>query len=64
MSWTVVILALGLALLIEGLLYALVPDRMRRLITMMLEQPPDAMRYGGLLLAVLGGGLCLLALRL
>jgi len=64
MGWTALILALGLALLIEGLLYGLFPEQMRRLIAMLLEQPAEALRYGGLLMAALGVGLCLLALRL
>jgi len=64
MGWTVLILALGLALLIEGLLYGLFPDQMRRLIALLLDQPADALRYGGLLMAALGIGLCLLAVRL
>ncbi len=57
-------LALGLALLIEGLLYGLFPEQMRRLIAMLLDQPVEALRYGGLLMAALGVGLCLLAVRL
>jgi len=57
-------LALGLALLIEGLLYGLFPEQMRRLIAMLLDQPAEALRYGGLLMAALGVGLCLLAVRL
>lgn len=64
MGWTVLVLALGLALLIEGLLYGLFPEQMRRLIAMLLDQPAEALRYGGLLMAALGIGLCLLALRL
>lgn len=64
MDWTTALLALGLALLIEGLLYGLFPRAMHRLLEMLRASPAEALRYGGLLMAVLGALLCLLALRL
>ncbi|MBI4182862.1 MAG: DUF2065 domain-containing protein [Proteobacteria bacterium] len=48
------ITALGLALVIEGAVYALFPDRMRRLILEVSRQPSAALRIGGLAAAVLG----------
>ena len=64
MEWTIILLAIGLALLIEGLLYGLFPEAMRRLLETLMASPAEALRYGGLLMAVLGALLCLLALRL
>ena len=46
--------AIGLALIIEGALYALFPDTMRRLIAQALEAPRDALRIGALLTATAG----------
>ncbi len=40
--------ALALILIIEGALYALFPDGMKRMMRMVLEQSPDAMRTAGL----------------
>jgi uncharacterized protein YjeT (DUF2065 family) len=46
--------ALALVLAIEGALYALFPDAMRRAITRALELPPGALRVGGLAALTLG----------
>ncbi len=46
--------ALGLAMVIEGVIYALAPERMKRVLASVLEQPPSLLRYGGLGLAVAG----------
>ncbi len=46
--------ALGLAIAIEGALYALFPAAMRRMIARALEQPENALRVGGLVAAVAG----------
>ena len=43
--------ALGLAIAIEGALYALFPAAMRRMIARALEQPENALRVGGLIAA-------------
>jgi len=47
-------LALGLAIALEGALYALFPATMRRLIARALEQPENSLRIGGLVAAVAG----------
>ena len=46
--------ALGLVLVIEGVLYALFPDGMKRFVRLALEMPPAAMRAAGLFSAILG----------
>jgi uncharacterized protein YjeT (DUF2065 family) len=46
--------ALGLAIAIEGALYALFPAGMRRMIVRALEQPENDLRVGGLVAAVIG----------
>jgi uncharacterized protein YjeT (DUF2065 family) len=54
---TVLGLALGLAIALEGALYALFPAAMRRLIARALEQSENSLRIGGLVAAVAGVGL-------
>ena len=49
--------AIGLAIAIEGALYALFPGAMRRMIARTLEQPENALRIGGLIAA--GAGVAL-----
>ncbi len=46
--------ALGLAIAIEGALYALFPAAMRRMIRQALDQPENTLRIGGLVAAVAG----------
>jgi hypothetical protein len=55
--------ALGLAMAIEGILYALFPDGMRRMMERALALPPQAIRAAGLAAALLGVGLVWLARR-
>lgn len=50
-------IALALVLVIEGSLYALFPEGMKRAMLVVLEQPPGSLRTSGLALAVLGVGL-------
>ena len=45
---------LALVLVIEGLVLALIPHRLRWLLDRMAEVPPEALRVGGLLSASLG----------
>ena len=45
---------LALVLVIEGLVLALIPHRLRWLLDQMAEMPPEALRIGGLLSACLG----------
>ena len=46
--------AIGLMLVIEGILYGLFPDRMKQMIAMLLSMPPDVIRRTGLGMAFLG----------
>ena len=46
--------ALGLVLVIEGLLYALMPEAMKRMMAQMQELPPGLLRAAGLAAAVAG----------
>ena len=46
--------ALALVLVIEGMLYALFPDAMQRMMRVALEAPPTVLRNGGLAAAMLG----------
>ncbi|HOV03319.1 MAG TPA: DUF2065 domain-containing protein [Hyphomicrobiales bacterium] len=48
------IAAVGLVLVIEGLLYAAMPGRLKRMIAMMLDVPDNTLRYAGLMAATLG----------
>lgn len=52
--------ALGLALVIEGLLYAAFPEQMKRMLALMLDMPSNSMRLGALVCA--GFGLVVVAL--
>ncbi len=51
------LLAVGLVLALEGALYALFPDGMRRALAMAVALPPDQLRIAGLVAAVLGVGI-------
>ena len=48
------LVALGLVFVIEGALYALFPDHMRRFMAMSLSLPPDQMRTAGLIALFIG----------
>ena len=47
---------LALVLVIEGALYALFPDGMKRMAAQMLALPPPVLRYAGLASALVGVG--------
>lgn len=49
--------AVGLAIAIEGVLYALFPEAMKRMISMVVVQPSGQMRIAGLTAAVIGVGI-------
>lgn len=49
-------IGLGIALVIEGALYTLMPDGMKRLMLAAIQQSSGALRVGGLALAVVGLG--------
>ena len=46
--------AMGLLLVIEGVLYAAFPEGMKRMVRLALEMPSSTMRAGGLGASVLG----------
>jgi len=46
--------AIGLVLVIEGVLYALFPGTVRRMLALLMTQPPVAVRAAGLAGAALG----------
>ena len=49
-----ILVSLGMLLIIEGLLYALFPSRMKAMITSMLNMNNDKLKWGGLMSAILG----------
>lgn len=51
---TELLVALGLALAIEGAVYALFPDAMKRFMIQVLAQPVSHIRRAGLVAAVVG----------
>jgi uncharacterized protein YjeT (DUF2065 family) len=55
--------AIGLALALEGALYALFPSAMKRAMTAVLSQSAEQLRYAGLAGAVIGVGLVWVAQR-
>jgi uncharacterized protein YjeT (DUF2065 family) len=46
--------ALGLVLVIEGVLLALFPERLKRMTVLLLQTPVDRLRWGGAAAALLG----------
>ena len=46
--------SLGMLLILEGLLYALFPNRMKSMIIKMTEMSNDSLKWGGLMSAILG----------
>jgi len=48
------LVALGLVLVIEGSLYALFPETMKRAIVTLVQSPADALRMGGAASVVAG----------
>ena len=59
--WSDLLLGLGLVAVIEGLVLALAPHRLRDLLKAMEEMPPETLRMGGLAFVALGVGLVALA---
>jgi uncharacterized protein YjeT (DUF2065 family) len=50
----ILIVGLGIALILEGILYASMPDRMKRLMAAVLQQESGSLRAVGLGLALAG----------
>ena len=46
--------SIGLLLIIEGLLYAVFPNRMKTLINRMIEMSNETLKWGGIASALLG----------
>lgn len=55
--------ALGLAVAIEGLLYALFPNAMKKMMLQVLAQPQSSLRTAGLVAAIAGVGIVWLIRR-
>jgi len=51
---TFILGSLGLLLIIEGLLYAVFPNRMKSMIQKMVEMNNNTLKWGGLMSALLG----------
>ncbi|MCP5433225.1 MAG: DUF2065 domain-containing protein [Alphaproteobacteria bacterium] len=54
MNWSDLFDALGLLLVIEGLLYAAFPTGLRWVLARLLDQPEGSVRFAGLLTATVG----------
>ncbi|MBY9065554.1 DUF2065 domain-containing protein [Hyphomonas sp. WL0036] len=64
MSWITLALAgFGVWLLMEGVLCAVAPDYMRRIGQLLSKLPPRDIALGGLVVAAVGVGLLMLAVR-
>ena len=50
------IVGIGIALVLEGALYTLMPDGMKRLMAVAIQQSSGALRTVGLVLAIVGLG--------
>jgi len=53
-GWSDLATALGLVLVIEGLVLALMPEALKRLVAEILAQPSRTLRAGGLISAAIG----------
>ena len=51
---SMILLALGLLLAAEGLLYALAPNKMKEILHLVVSMPSDAVRQSGLIAAAIG----------
>lgn len=53
-GWSDLVTALGLVLVIEGVLLALFPDLVKRMVADILTRPAQLLRVGGLVATALG----------
>jgi len=53
-NWSLLIVAVGLALVFEGIPYFLFAERMPRFLVTMAEQSPKMLRFVGLIAMILG----------
>lgn len=58
-----IVFALGLLLAVEGLLYALAPNMMKRIAAMLIALPGDLIRQNGILATATGAVLIFIAAR-
>lgn len=58
-----IVFALGLLLAVEGLLYALAPNMMKRIAAMLIALPGDLIRKNGILATATGAVLIFIAAR-
>jgi uncharacterized protein YjeT (DUF2065 family) len=56
-GWSDLVTALGLVLVIEGLLLALFPDGLKRMIAEIMTKPSQSLRVGGVVSAAIGVGI-------
>lgn len=54
---TELVIAFGRVLALEGAVYALFPDAMRKMVARVLQEPTERVRYFGILTAAIGVGL-------
>ena len=55
-GWSHLVTALGLVLVIEGLLLALFPEALKRMIAEVMMKPSQSLRVGGVVSAAIGVG--------
>lgn len=53
-GWSDLVTALGLVLVIEGLLLALFPDGLKRMVAEIMTRPSPSLRVGGVVSAAIG----------
>jgi hypothetical protein len=55
-GWSHLVTAIGLVLVIEGMLLALFPDGVRRMTAEIMARPSQSLRVGGVVSAAIGVG--------
>jgi uncharacterized protein YjeT (DUF2065 family) len=55
-GWSDLVTALGLVLVIEGVLLALFPDGLKRMVAELITKPSQSLRFGGVVSAAIGVG--------
>ena len=63
MSFCIILAALGLWLFLEGAIYAVAPDFMRRMAARLAEIPSREVAFAGLVSAVIGAVILVFAVR-
>ena len=61
MAWTDLLVGLGIAIALEGALYALAPNAAKRLAELAREAAPDSLRTSGVVAVAIGTALVWLA---